>query len=200
MAGDPWEDTTMTDERPFDNPDRPGEPADAAGSIPPGSIPPAADASSGADSGTPDSASGWPSGDTMWKETSGEGDPDAAGSKMLSQLQTMIDQVATQARPMARQIGIKAAELTAIAADRAGPAAHKAGDVAADASSKLAVRSREFADALRRELGVTDPATGNGSSPAADASSTSTAVLDRAEDAAASAEETAKDIGENPPA
>ena len=118
----------------------------------------------------------------MWKETGGDADPDSAGSKMLGQLQTMIDQVATQARPMARQIGIKAAELTAIAADRAGPAAHKAGDVAADASSKLAVRSREFADALRRELGMSED--GSGNDAAADASSASTAVMDRVEDAA----------------
>jgi len=184
MAGDPWEDTTMTDERPLDNPNEPGEPADAAGSIPP-----AGDASSGA----ADQASGWQTGDTMWKETGGDADPDSAGSKMLSQLQTMIDQVTTQARPMARQIGIKAAELTAIAADRAGPAAHKAGDVAADASSKLAVRSREFADALRRELGMSEDGSGNG--PAADASSASTAVMDRVEDAA----DSAKDAGENLP-
>lgn len=171
----------MTDERPLDNPNDPGEPADAAGSTPP-----ANDASS-------DAGSGWQSGDTMWKETGGDADPDSAGSKMLGQLQTMIDQVTTQARPMARQIGIKAAELTAIAADRAGPAAHKAGDAAADASSKLAVRSREFADALRRELGVSD--NGSDGDLAADASSASTAVMDRVEDAA----ESAKDAGENLP-
>jgi len=184
MAGDPWEDTTMTDERPLDNPNEPGEPADATGSIPP-----AGDAESGA----ADQSSGWQTGETMWKETGSDADPDSAGSKMLSQLQTMIDQVTTQARPMARQIGIKAAELTAIAADRAGPAAHKAGDVAADASSKLAVRSREFADALRRELGMSEDGSGNG--PAGDASSASTAVMDRVEDAV----DSAKDAGENLP-
>jgi hypothetical protein len=184
MAGDPWEDMTMTDERPNENPDNPGEPTDAAGSTPvPGATPPSADAG--------EQTSGWTSGESMWKETPGEADADG-GSKMLSQLQAMIDQVATQARPVARQIGIKAAELTAVAADRAGPAAHKAGDVAADASSKLAVRSREFADALRRELGVS----GNGSSAegaadevsdavsqaADDAKSAATSVIDRAED------------------
>jgi len=181
----------MTDERPLDNPNEPGEPADAAGSIPP-----AGDASSGA----ADQASGWQTGDTMWKETGGDADPDSAGSKMLSQLQTMIDQVATQARPMARQIGIKAAELTAIAADRAGPAAHKAGDVAADASSKLAVRSREFADALRRELGVSengastaDAASDAASDAAADAGSTATAVMDRAEETIGDAAEKTED-------
>lgn len=178
----------MTDERPLDNPNKSGEPADATGSTPP-----AGDAASGAS----EHPSGWQTGDTMWKETGGDADPDSAGSKMLSQLQTMIDQVTTQARPMARQIGIKAAELTAIAADRAGPAAHKAGDVAADASSKLAVRSREFADALRRELGMSEDGSGNGA--AADASSASTAVMDRVEDAADSAADSVKDAGENLP-
>src|SRR5262245_5446129 len=186
MAGDPWEDTTMTDERPFETPDTSGEPADAAGSFSAGSgaagVPPEGDATG--------QGSAWPSGESMWKETSADANDDSAGAKMLAQLQQMIDQIATQARPAARQIGIKAAELTALAADRAGPAAHKAGDAAADVSSKLAVRSREFADALRRELGVSE----NGSGPegaadaagdaAADASSTATAVMDRAEDAA----------------
>ena len=188
MAGDPWEDTTMTDERPLDNPNEPGEPADATGSIPP-----AGDASSGASEQPPAGRAATRCG----RRPAATRDPDSAGSKMLGQLQTMIDQVATQARPMARQIGIKAAELTAIAADRAGPAAHKAGDVAADASSKLAVRSREFADALRRELGMSEDGSGNGA--AADASSASTAVMDRVEDAADSVADSAKDAGENLP-
>jgi hypothetical protein len=109
---------------------------------------------------------------------------------MLSQLQSMIDTIATQAKPVAKQIGLKAAELTAAAADRAVPAAHKAGDVAADASGKLAIRSREFAESIRRELGITEeggspdatagPAESDGgSSAASDGGSTATAVMDR---------------------
>jgi hypothetical protein len=191
MDGDPWEDTTMTDERPLDNPGNPDEPAATAGSTP-------SDSGDATRSEAGGEGAGWPSGDSMWKETSAEAD--SSGAKMVSQLQQMIDQIATQARPAARQIGIKAAELTALAAERAGPAAHKAGDVAADASSKLAVRSREFADALRRELGVSengastaDAASDAASDAAADAGSTATAVMDRAEETIGDAAEKTED-------
>jgi len=155
----------MTDEQPADP--HPDQPADVPGSNP-SSESAAADAAD-------DQESGW---------STAPADPDSAGAKMISQLQSMIDSIATQAAPTARQIGIKAAELTAIAADRAGPIAHKAGDAAADVSGKLAVRSREWAETMRRELG----GSGNGSSSpsdgatdagATDASSTATTVMDR---------------------
>ena len=172
----------MTDERPIDP--TPEQPTAAVGGDPTSADhgANAADATAGGttagDGG--DRPPGWSS-----FSTSDEGaDPESAGAKMVSQLQAMIDSIATQATPVAKQIGLKAAELTAAAADRAGPIAHKAGDVAADASGKLAVRSREFAEAMRRELGASD----NGTSAAAegatdagatDASTTTTAILDR---------------------
>ncbi|MFL5725676.1 MAG: hypothetical protein ACJ76W_03760 [Chloroflexota bacterium] len=133
----------MTDERPTDNPEGFGQPTGASGST--------------------------PGGDTGWK-TEDDATADTTANRWLNQLQAMIESVATQAAPVARQIGVKAAELTAAAADRAAPAAHKAGDVAADASAKLAVRSREFAEGLRRDLGV---------SADGDDAPTATAVLDR---------------------
>jgi hypothetical protein len=167
----------MTDDRPYDNPADPE---------PTGSTPDAA-GSSGGSGGRPagDSIPGWDAGSTSASDDAGA----TPGDRMLSQLQSMIDTIATQAKPVARQIGLKAAELTALAADRAVPAAHKAGDVAADASGKLATRSREFAEAMRRELGISgegqpatadpDDAGAGGSSAASDVGSTATAVMDR---------------------
>jgi hypothetical protein len=158
----------MTDERPNDPADstQPGPTADAGGQ--PGEIP------------------GWDAGQSS---ASGEEAGSTPADRMLSQLQSMIDTIATQAKPVAKQIGLKAAELTAAAADRAVPAAHKAGDVAADASEKLATRSREFAESIRRELGITgegqpatagpDDAGAGGSSAPSDAGSAATAVMDR---------------------
>ncbi|HET9346335.1 MAG TPA: hypothetical protein VFO05_11615, partial [Candidatus Limnocylindrales bacterium] len=158
IAGDPWEDTRMTDERPAETPD------DQA----------AAETIAGADS---TAASGAAGADTTNREAPGEGawtDPtDASGSKMVSQLQTMIDSIATQAGPVAKQVGAKAAELAAVAAERAGPFARKAGDATADASVRIAQRSRELAADLRRELSQDS----NGTSP--DTGSTATAVMDR---------------------
>ena len=159
----------MTDEQPADpNPD---QPADAPG------------ANASSDSTGPDAADDQQSG---WSTASSDAgaDPDSAGTKMINQLQSMIDSIATQAAPTARQIGIKAAELTAIAADRAGPIAHKAGDAAADVSGKLALRSREWAETMRRELGgsgngSSDPSDGATDAGATDASSTATTVMDR---------------------
>jgi hypothetical protein len=102
------------------------------------------DAATAGTTGTPDEAFAWSS-----EEDAGAGDAKAAGEKMLSQLQGMIDSVATQAAPMARQVGIKAAELAAAAADRAGPFAHQAADATADASVKFAERARLWAAELR---------------------------------------------------
>ena len=102
--------------------------------------------------GSPEEAFAWSS-----DEEAGSGDTRAAGEKMLTQLQGMIDSVATQAAPVARQVGIKAAELAAAAADRAGPFAHQAADATADASVKFAERARLWAAELRsRTIGDTN--------------------------------------------
>jgi hypothetical protein len=169
----------VTDERPADP--TPEQPTEAVGGDPTGESPgPDAAGTAGETGETGEQTSTWST-----SSTSGEGvDPESAGAKMVSQLQAMIDSIATQATPVAKQIGLKAAELTAAAADRAGPIAHRAGDVAADASGKLAVRSREFADAIRRELGAPENGTSAATDDATDAgatdpSSTTTAILDR---------------------
>ena len=137
--------------------------------------------------------------------------PAASGTtaeRMVSQLQSMIDTIATQAGPVVRQVGIKAAELAAAAADRAGPIAHKAADATADASVRIAERSRVIAADLRRDIaaatngGQADDgiaaATNGGQvddgiaadlrneAQESDASTAVTAVLDAAEDPAAS--------------
>jgi hypothetical protein len=171
----------MTDERPADTP---GQPIESIGDSP---TTDAADTASEPAAGThgADTAAGAGYRESSdWSTFQGETDSgsETAGAKMISQLQAMIDSIATQAAPVARQIGLKAAELTALAADRAGPLAHKAGDAAADASGKLAVRSREFADAMRRELGVSGDGSATGETAEGE-STTSTAVLDRPADA-----------------
>jgi hypothetical protein len=112
-------------------------------------------------SGTPEEAFAWSN------DEEGASDSRAAGEKMLSQLQGMIDQVAKQGAPMARQVGIKAAELAAAAADRAGPFAHQAADATADASVKFAERARLWAAELRSRTvgdsnGVHDEESGGG--------------------------------------
>jgi hypothetical protein len=174
----------MNDERPTEHPDQPIE---SIGETPAAETP-AADTTADAAAEAADTAAGTgydQSSDWSTFQADADAESETAGAKMVSQLQAMIDSIATQATPVARQIGLKAAELTALAADRAGPLAHKAGDAAADVSGKLAVRSREFADAMRRELGASD-GTPSGDAPEGDVSASATAVLDRPEDAAES--------------
>ena len=79
----------------------------------------------------------------------------AKAREWVSQLQAMIENLATQATPVIKEIGAKAAELAALAGDKAGPVARKAAEVTGDAGQKLAVKSREFATELRRDVGST---------------------------------------------
>ena len=79
-------------------------------------------------------------------------DTGAKAREWLNQLQTMIENLATQATPVVKQIGAKAAELAALAGDKAGPVAHRAADVTGQAGQKLAVKSRELATELRRDV------------------------------------------------
>jgi hypothetical protein len=110
-----------------------------------------AEAGTAGTTGTPEEAFAW-----SGEEEEAGGDTRAAGEKMISQLQGMIESVSTQAAPVARQVGIKAAELAAAAADRAGPFAHQAADATADASVKFAERARLWAAELRSRVGDTN--------------------------------------------
>jgi hypothetical protein len=83
------------------------------------------------------------------------GDAGAKAREWVSQLQAMIENLATQAAPVAKEIGAKAAELAALAGDKAGPVARKAAEVTGEAGQKLAVKSREFATELRRDVAST---------------------------------------------
>jgi hypothetical protein len=121
-----------------------------------------------APAGGPDPSYEWSGADT----TSGspQDEPEAAsrtsGRVWLDQLQSMIDDLATQAAPVVRQIGVKAAELAVLAGEKAGPIAHRAADATETAGIRLAERSRQLADDLRRQQadGGEDEA---GSGPAA---------------------------------
>ena len=73
----------------------------------------------------------------------------ARAKEWVGQLQAMIDDIATQASPTIRQVGVKAAELAAIAGDKAGPIAQKAAAMTESAGTKLAERSRAWADEIR---------------------------------------------------
>jgi hypothetical protein len=81
-------------------------------------------------------------------------DAGAKAREWLSQLQTMIENLATQA-PVVKEISAKAAELAAIAGDKAGPAAQKAAEFTGQAGQKLAVKSRDLAAELRRDVAAT---------------------------------------------
>ncbi len=70
----------------------------------------------------------------------------------LGQLQSMIEGLAEQAAPVVREVGAKAAELAALAGDKAGPVAQRAAELTAEAGQKFAVRSRDFAAEMRRDL------------------------------------------------
>ncbi len=104
--------------------------------------------------GGPDQSYEWSGADT----TSGAPAEDAeaesrTGRVWLDQLQSMIDDIATQAAPVVRQIGVKAAELAVVAGEKAGPLAHRAAEATETAGIRLAERSRQFAEDLRRQQG-----------------------------------------------
>ena len=91
--------------------------------------------------------------DFAWTEPEQtSGDTSAKAREWVGQLQAMIENLATQAAPVIKEIGAKAAELAALAGDKAGPVARKAAEVTGDAGQKLAVKSREFATELRRDV------------------------------------------------
>jgi hypothetical protein len=79
-------------------------------------------------------------------------DTGAKAREWLNQLQTMIENLATQAAPVVKEISAKAAELAAMAGDKAGPAAQKAAEFTGQAGQKLAVKSRDLAAELRRDV------------------------------------------------
>ena len=78
-------------------------------------------------------------------------DASAKAREWIAQLQSMIEQLATQAAPVAREVGAKAAELAALAGEKAGPVAAKAAELTGKAGEKLAVKSHDLADSLRRD-------------------------------------------------
>lgn len=89
-------------------------------------------------------------------------DPSASGAEpdheaegrsreMIIQLQQMIDAVAAQAGPVLRDVAAKAAELAAVAAERTGPIAHRAADATERVSVRVAAKTKEMAEELRRQ-------------------------------------------------
>lgn len=94
------------------------------------------------------------SGEETWTPEAGEqqgGSRGVAGREMLVQLQQMIDTVATQAAPVMREVAAKAAELAAVAGEKAGPVAYRAAGVTQKVGERVAARSKEYADQLRRQ-------------------------------------------------
>ena len=87
-----------------------------------------------------------------WTEPDAKADPGARAREWLGQLQAMIENLATQATPVVKEVGAKAAELAALAGEKAGPAAQKAAEFTGQAGQKLAVKSRELAGELRRDV------------------------------------------------
>jgi len=67
-------------------------------------------------------------------------------------IKVRVEDAAEKAAPTVRELSAKAAELVAVAADRAAPIAKQAGEATAGASSKLAVRSREWAAEIREQV------------------------------------------------
>lgn len=116
--------------------------------------------------GEPEGGYEWKGADTTSGAPSeeGEGASRASGREWLDQLQSMIDDLATQAAPVIRQVGVKAAELAALAGEKAGPFAHRAADATETVGIRLAERSRQFAEELRRAPG--EPEAGAGPEPA----------------------------------
>ncbi|HYM83044.1 MAG TPA: hypothetical protein VEY67_02690 [Candidatus Dormibacteraeota bacterium] len=89
------------------------------------------------------------------------GGPRATGREWMDQLQSMIDDIATQAAPVVRQIGAKAAELAAVAGEKAGPIAHRAAEATETAGIRLAERSRQLAEDLKRQQATEGTAPGS---------------------------------------
>jgi len=75
--------------------------------------------------------------------------PGTQGRERLAQLQQMIDRVTAEAAPVARDVAVKAAELAAVAGEKAGPFARRAAEVTEDVGTRVAERSRRFADEVR---------------------------------------------------
>lgn len=88
-----------------------------------------------------------------WTEPEAKGsDAGAKAREWLTQLQTIIDNLATQAGPVVKEVGAKAAELAALAGEKAGPVAQKAAELTGQAGQKLAVKGRDLATELRRDV------------------------------------------------
>ena len=104
----------------------------------------------------------------------------AAGREMLVQLQQMIDTIATQAAPVMREVAVKAAELAAVAGEKAGPVAYRAAGVAQSVGERVAARSKEYADQLRRQQET--GAAGESGGSEAGISTSPTADLGRTDD------------------
>lgn len=79
------------------------------------------------------------------------GDAPSGGHEWLSQLQSMIENITEQAGPVLRQVSAKAAELAAVAGEKAGPVAARAAELTAEAGNRIAERSRDLAQELRRD-------------------------------------------------
>jgi len=90
--------------------------------------------------------------DFAWTEPEAKGEAGAKAREWITQLQGMIENLATQAGPVVKEVGAKAAELAALAGEKAGPAAAKAAELTGQAGQKLAVKSRELAGELRRDV------------------------------------------------
>src|SRR5664280_2827510 len=75
----------------------------------------------------------------------------------LAQLQQMIDQVAAHAAPVARDVAAKAAELAAVAGDKAGPLAKPAAEKTGEVGTRVADRSRRFAEEIRHRDDANEP-------------------------------------------
>jgi hypothetical protein len=80
------------------------------------------------------------------------GDAGAKAREWVAQLQAMIENLATQAGPVVKEVGAKAAELAALAGEKAGPVAAKAAELTGQAGQKLAVKGRDLAAELRRDV------------------------------------------------
>ncbi len=76
----------------------------------------------------------------------------AKGREWVAQLQSMIENLATQAGPVLKEVGAKAAELAALAGEKAGPVAQKAAELTGQAGQKVAVKGRDLAAELRRDV------------------------------------------------
>jgi len=79
-----------------------------------------------------------------------------AGREMLVQLQQMIDTITTQAAPVMRDVAVKAAELAAVAGEKAGPVAYRAAGATEAFGQKVAAKSTEWADGLRKSQPATE--------------------------------------------